>query len=134
MSNAAFFTRSNRRTRAVEWNAGKAVTFIVTLAATRSVTLAARAAGMSRKSAYALKRRDPAFDAAWRAALAPRQGNKVEEVEDPPVSPGQGNSRTLAATRARRRASDTRRRDQFFARFATLGDLMPELAPPPALP
>ena len=134
MSNAAFFSRSNRRTRAAEWNAGKAVTFIVTLAATRSVTLAARAAGMSRKSAYALKRRDPAFDAAWTAALAPRQGNKVEEVEDPRFSPGQGNSVTLATAHARRRATDTRRRDRFFAQFAALGDLLPELAPPPALP
>ena len=134
MSNTYLFTRSIRRTRAAEWNAAKAVTFIVTLAATRSVTLAALEAGMSRRSAYALKHRDPAFDAAWEAALAPRQGNKVEEVEDPRFSPGQGNSVTLAAARVRRRATDTRRRDRFFTRFAGLGDLLPELAPPPALP
>ena len=137
MSNALLFTRANRRTRAAGWNAGKAVTFIVSLAATRSVTLAAFEAGMSRKSAYALKRRDPAFDAAWRAALEPRQGNKVEEIDDPRVSLSQGNSATLAAaraSRARRRAVDTRRRDRFFMRFGSLGDLLPELAPPPALP
>ena len=137
MSNAFLFTRSNRRTRAAQWNAAKAVTFIVTLAATRSVTLAALEAGMSRKSAYALKRRDPAFDTAWKAALAPRQGNKVEEVYEPPISPRQGNRVTLSAgraSRARRRATDASRRDRFFTRFASLGDLLPDLAPPPALP
>jgi hypothetical protein len=52
---------------------------------------------MSRKSAYALKRRDPAFASAWaaaaRASRAPAlQGDKVEEVEDPPVSPGHGDT------------------------------------------
>lgn len=88
----------NRRRprRSHEWSAARAV---VTLAATRSVTLAARAACMSRKSAYALKSRDPAFAAAWIAAAkagvtgpAPDlpKGNKVEEVEDPPVSPAYG--------------------------------------------
>ena len=72
------------------------VTFIVTLAATRSVTLAASEARMSRKSAYALKSRDPAFAAAWVAALDAggdqrREGDKVEEVYEPPVPSGQGN-------------------------------------------
>ncbi|HEU4704677.1 MAG TPA: hypothetical protein VFS45_03065 [Sphingomicrobium sp.] len=66
------FTRRSpgrpRRTR--EWSNAKAVTFIVTLAAHRSVTLAAARAGMSRKSAYALKGRDAAFAAAWKTALA----------------------------------------------------------------
>ena len=79
-----------------EWSKGKAVTFIVTLAATRSVTLAARAAGMSRKAAYSLKSRDPAFASAWNAAIAANrptrpQGNKVKEVDGPPFSPAQGN-------------------------------------------
>jgi hypothetical protein len=136
MSSAILFTRSNRRTRAVEWDTAKAVTFIVTLAATWSVTLAALEAGMSRKSAYALKRRDPAFAAAWNAALAPRQGNKVEEVDEPRFSLIQGNSATVAAARASRarRAIDTRRRDRFLTRFAILDDLLPELAPLPALP
>ena len=62
-------SRPRRPHRANEWKAGAAVTFIVTLAAGRSVTLAARAAGMSRKSAYALRGRDPAFAAAWNAAI-----------------------------------------------------------------
>ena len=61
-------SRPRRPRRANKWNAGAAVTFIVTLAAGRSVALAARAAGMSRKSAYALRGRDPAFAAAWNAA------------------------------------------------------------------
>jgi hypothetical protein len=60
---------NGRPRRPHEWSAAKIVTFIVTLAAHRSVTLAATRAGTSRKSAYALKRRDPAFAAAWLAAL-----------------------------------------------------------------
>jgi len=52
---------------------------------------------MSRKSAYALKSRDPAFASAWAAAAAAgararRQGDKVEEVEGAPVSPAHGNT------------------------------------------
>lgn len=97
-------SRPRRPRRSGDWTPDRAVTFIVTLAATRSVTLAARAAGMSRKSAYALKSREPAFAAAWMAAmnaaakhsrLAVRnspQGNKVEEMEGPVFRPGQGNA------------------------------------------
>ena len=89
-------SRPRRPRRSGEWTPDRAVTFIVTLAASRSVTLAARKARMSRKSAYALKGRDPAFAFAWAAAMraskepavrAPK-GNKVEEVEEPPVSMG----------------------------------------------
>jgi hypothetical protein len=57
-------SRPRHPRRPNEWSPAKAVTFIVTLAATRSVTLAARESGMSRKAAYALKARDPAFAAA----------------------------------------------------------------------
>ena len=90
-------SRPRRPRRAGEWTPAAAVTFIVSLAASRSVTLAARAAGMSRKSAYALKGRDPAFAFAWAAATqasrAPGlQGDKVKEVDGPPVSPGEGHS------------------------------------------
>jgi hypothetical protein len=55
------FSGCLRPHRPGEWMAGSAILFIVTLAAKGSVTLAARAAGMSRKSAYALKKRDPLF-------------------------------------------------------------------------
>ena len=64
------FGLTGRPPRPHQWSSAKIVTFIVTLAAGHSVTLAASCAGMSRKSAYALKRRDPAFAAAWKAALA----------------------------------------------------------------
>ena len=97
--------RPRRPARSNDWTNAKAVTFIVTLAATRSVTLAARAAGMSRKAAYALRDRDARFADAWRQAFAiqtiRRQGNKVEEVEDPPFSRGQGNNGTLPIRRDR---------------------------------
>jgi len=89
-------SQPRRARRSVEWTTERTVTFIVTLAATGSVTLAARAAGMSRKSAYALKGRDPVFASAWCAAVnaaagKPAQGDKVEEVHEPPVSSRYGN-------------------------------------------
>jgi hypothetical protein len=100
-------SRPRRATRSGEWTSTKAVTFIVTLAATRSVTLAARASGMSRKSAYALKARDRGFAAAWAAALeasasAPRQGDKVDEVHEPPISPGHIHTSPSRVERERR--------------------------------
>ena len=86
-----FLSQPRRQRRPGEWNSERVVTFIVTLAATRSVTLAAREAGMSRKAAYALKIRDAAFAHAWIAASkagakASVQGDKVEEVDRDPVS------------------------------------------------
>jgi hypothetical protein len=122
-----FLSRPRRTPRDGEWTAGKSVTFIVTLAAIGDVTLAARAAGMSRKSAYALRSRDPAFAAAWAAALRassrrPVEGDKVEEVEEPPISPGHGD--TSPSRRDRERA--------FVRLVATLRE-SPPLAPcPPA--
>ena len=85
-------SRPRRPRRLGDWTSERAVTFIVTLAATRSVTLAARAAGMSRKSAYALKQRDPAFAFAWAAASRATKGYKVEEMEGPPIPPSYGNA------------------------------------------
>ena len=129
MSSAYLFSPPLRARRAGDWNAGKAVTFIVTLAATRTVTLAARAAGMSRRSAYVLYKRDSAFAAAWDAAFAVRQGNKVDEVDDPPISIVQGNSRPRTT-----RVLDALRRDRYFARLAAIRDALPKLAPNPPLP
>lgn len=124
MTDGFLYTRTHRTHRASEWSGGKVVTFIVTLAATRSVTLAARSTGMSRKAAYALKKRDPAFAGAWAKALATPKGNKVEEVEDPPVSPSRGNSRIPAAASTASirmtplaRAQADRERDRYFARL-----------------
>lgn len=75
MDGTYLYTPTHRTARAAEWSAGKIVTFIVTLAATRTVTRAAHAAGMSRKAAYALRQRDPAFRNAWIAAIGVRKGN-----------------------------------------------------------
>lgn len=115
----SFLSRPRRPRRAHEWSAAKAVTFIVTLAASQSVTLAARAAGMSRKSAYALKARDSAFAAAWAAALsarsaARREGDKADNSDKPPCSRRQGD------IRAPRRSArvDAFARDLFFAELA----------------
>ena len=61
-----------------EWKQAKAVTFILTLAGTQTVTLAARRAGMSRKSACTFKSRN--------------EGDEVGELGEPPISPPQGDS------------------------------------------
>ena len=50
------------------WNAARQRLYIETLAETGSVHLSARAAGLSARSAYALRVRSPAFSAAWDAA------------------------------------------------------------------
>ena len=97
-----------------EWAEARAVTFIFTLAASRSVTLAAARAGMSRKAAYSLKRRDALFAAAWNTAIfvpafKPIEGDKVDEVHNPPFRHRKGYSDTGPADR-----SDDRR-DRFFA-------------------
>ncbi|MEO7602042.1 MAG: hypothetical protein ABIS39_02090 [Sphingomicrobium sp.] len=141
MSSAFLLSPSTRSARAHEWNAGKAVTFIVTLAATRTVTLAARAAGMSRKSAYALRERDSAFAAAWQAAIGRPKDDKVDEVENPPVPLSRGNTgeRAAASTSSiglspTTRAIDALRRDRFFARLAGLHGAAGNLAPNPPIP
>jgi hypothetical protein len=103
--------QTRRPRRAGEWTEAKAVTFIVTLAASRSVTLAATRAGMSRKAAYVLKHRDRGFEAAWRAAVAPFEGNKVCEVNGTLNRQVQGNGQRARSNRA----ADARSRDRFFA-------------------
>jgi hypothetical protein len=115
-------SRPFRPRRAQEWSSGKAVTFLVTLAANGSVTLAADRAGMSRKSAYALKSRDPAFARAWQSALAARrpqrEGDKVEEVDGAPNPSRQGDTATRA--RDREPLSRSALRDRYFASLAAL--------------
>ena len=127
-------SRPCRTRRPHEWDAGKAVTFIVTLAARRSVTLAATAAGMSRKSAYALRDRDPLFAAAWSAALKAREGDKAHKADTPPPASPKGDRRTPAAApvRAANPSDEARRfaelqRDLFFAR---LRQRVPKPRPP----
>ena len=124
-------SRPRRPARPNEWTRGKVVAFIVTLAATRSVTFAAREAGMSRKSAYALRSRDSAFAAAWTQALnarpQKRQDYKVEKADTcpSPVAHSQGDKANRAApsnsstggARLERRLADEAR-DRFFATLA----------------
>ena len=108
-------SRTRRPPRNGEWNDQKVVTFIVTLAAGRPVTLAARISGMSRKAAYALRARDPSFAAAWAAALAIARSRVTAKGDskghNPPFAPPKSDSTTL-------RARDARRRDLFFAGLA----------------
>ena len=81
-----------RPRRPGEWTAGSAILFIVTLAAKGSVTLACRDAGMSRKSAYALRKRDPLFAGAWesaaRAAAATASGGEIIAPKTKPTAKG----------------------------------------------
>ena len=57
-----------------QWTLERMDLFVRTLLRTRNVSAAARAAGMSRKAAYALRARLPGhpFDKAWEAATAPQ--------------------------------------------------------------
>jgi hypothetical protein len=108
-------SRPRRPRRVNEWTDERAVTFIVTLAAARSVTLAARAAGMSRKAAYSLKARDRAFAAAWAKAV---EGYKMDEVDGPPISPGRGDT-----------SPSRREREQQLVRLLAVLRDSPPLAP-----
>ena len=66
-------SRTRARPRRPEgWTAARQLAFLDALAATRSVTAAAAAAGMSRESAYRLSARDPGglFALLWTRALA----------------------------------------------------------------
>ena len=62
------------------WTATRQLTFLSELARTGSVTRAARAAGMSRESAYRLRKRDPhgLFAAAWDRSLKTASLGKPE--------------------------------------------------------
>lgn len=54
----------------VRWTAARKRTFLETLAMTCNVKASAGAAGVDERSAFALRRRDEAFAAAWREAVA----------------------------------------------------------------
>lgn len=75
------------------WTPARQVAFLSTLTRTRSVTRAARAAGMSREGAYRLRRREPhgLFAAAWDSAVgAGRPGLTRAEIDE-------GHRRAIAA-------------------------------------
>jgi hypothetical protein len=138
----SFLSHPRRPRRPGEWSSARAVTFIVTLAATRCVTLAARAADMSRKSAYALKDRDRAFAEAWNAALkamganrpkAGVKGEKSDSSDNPRSSRLQGDSARAAAAwnplmddeGSALRHAESARRDSFFASLGRSFDSAP---------
>ena len=68
---------TTQRFRRDGWTPQRQLAFLDTLARTHCIAKAARAAGMSRESAYRLRARDPngLFAAAWDGAL---KGHKVE--------------------------------------------------------
>lgn len=70
MSNRRPLPNPRPRIRRDGWTNGRRVTFFVTLAASGSVTFACASVGISRKSAYALKKRDRTFASLWKRALA----------------------------------------------------------------
>jgi hypothetical protein len=61
--------RCMRAPRPVRWTRQRRKQFLTALAETSNVSASARAAGMNRCSAYALKDRDPEFAKSWKAAL-----------------------------------------------------------------
>ena len=67
--------------RADGWTRRRSVTFIVTLAASGSVTFAAASAGLSRKSANALKTGGSAFASLWERTLEARKASRRDRVE-----------------------------------------------------
>ena len=73
MRNRKFHPADPPRIRRDGWTNARRVTFFVTLAATGSVTFAAASVGMSRKSAYALRKRDATFASLWQRAVAMRR-------------------------------------------------------------
>lgn len=72
--------RPSRAPRHGEWTIEKQVAFLQTLAATQSVSQAARSVGMGRQSAYKLRTRldNAPFGAAWRMAM---QGGRDALIE-----------------------------------------------------
>ena len=68
-----------RMLRHSRWTQSKRVAFLEELAVTSNVTAAAEAAGMSRVQLYRIKKRDPAFGAAWAEAL--REGYQALEIQ-----------------------------------------------------
>ena len=94
------------RVRRDGWTPERQLRFLDVLGRTRSVTKAARAAGMSRESAYRLRRRPQAalFAAAWDKALRP------QPIRRPPLSRSKGHE-----VSSRRRLAERLRSARFRA-------------------
>jgi hypothetical protein len=98
---------------------------------------------MSRKAAYALKSRDPAFADAWKIATAARRsGDTVKDMAAPPKPPAQVNnvarSESSISSSGGRYPRDRRveeaLRDRFLARLVALRADSPPVARRTRLP
>ena len=87
------------------WTPERQIRFLDVLAATRSVTKAAAAAGMSRESAHRLRNRGEGalFAAIWDLALAGSVGSVIEGHSD---RLGDGSLLRLLTTHFRRKSGD----------------------------
>lgn len=84
--------RPKQRLRRDGWTPARQLRFLDVLARTRSVTRAAAAAGMSRESAYRLRKRDPGglFAAAWDGVLS---GSRPRARKEPALTEPKGHGR-----------------------------------------
>ena len=116
MRNFRFFPAPPPRYRRDGWTADKRVTFCVNLAASGSVTFAADSVGLSRKSAYALKKRDRAFASLWDRALAAARAAGVHARRDAARKRGKGDEAHQAhdPPESRARRDNESARDSFF--------------------
>jgi len=89
-----------RSVRRDGWTPARQIRFLDMLARTRSVTRAARAAGMSRESAYRLRKRDPdgLLAAAWDRAM---QSHNTVSMRGPRPVPENGVFVRLVERRSR---------------------------------
>jgi hypothetical protein len=114
MGHRHHFQNITRTTRRDGWTNGRRVTFFVTLAATGSVTFAAASVGLSRKSAYALKKRDKTFASLWERGLT--MAGKARSAARPRRSQGNGNRTAIASVAPSTGVNLAEaERDRFFA-------------------
>jgi hypothetical protein len=101
---------AQRITRTDGWTAERQVAFLAALAGTRSVTSGARAAGMSRESAYRLRERPGGalFAHLWDLAMTPAR-----------VLPSEGHTRPLTDGQLARLLGNHYRRER--GDFARIG-------------
>ncbi len=99
--------KSITRTRRDGWTPARRSDFLGALRASGKVVDACLWAGMSVAGAYALAKRDPAFAAAWDAALAARTGDRPVAVAD---------IMTLSTAELMRRLRSDRRSESWASR------------------
>lgn len=107
------------------WSGARQLTFLSELARTRSVTKAARAADMSRESAYRLRARDPhgLFTAAWDRMLR----------EPSPRHSRDHKAAAQVAARARRKLSSIGGLSPMSTKGHEIDDLLFRSAPRPSI-